>query len=198
VLRFATGEVLEGQLNGRELETTFSFGQELEEEAADESTTGGTATYDSYTTITDDSGVLTVDVPTAWAETNGSAWTDDDVEIGPAVSASPDLDGFFETWNTPGMFFGATEQLPDTVDSLLDQFTYNESCTYGGRFDYEDPLYTGKYDLWSECGGTETIYIVLAVQPEDASFLALVTVQVVTDADLDALDTIMNTFIVNE
>jgi len=197
VLRFATGEVLEGQLNGRELETTFSFGQELEEEVADAPAAGGGATYDSYMTINDDSGVLSVEVPSAWAETNGSAWTDNDVEIGPAVSAAPDLDGFFNTWETPGMFFGASNQLNDTVDSLLDGFSYSDSCSYGGRFDYEDPLYTGKYDLWSECGGSETIYIVLAVQPEDGSFLALVTVQVVSDADLDALDHIMNTFIVN-
>ncbi len=202
VLRFATGEVLEGQLNGRELETTFSFGQELAEETADEPATGetgGTATYDSYMTITDDSGVLTVDVPTAWADTNGGAWLDvDDNEIGPAVSAAPNLDEFNTTWSTPGMFFSATNQLDHTIESLLDNFDFSTDCTYDGRFDYEDPLYTGKYDQWSACGGTQNLFIVLVVEPEDASFLAMVQVQVISDADLDALDTIMNTFIVNQ
>lgn len=193
VLRFATGEVLEGQLNGRPLEQTVVFGRELEGEV-EAAPTGSTYTY---TPVTDDSGLLIVEVPTAWAETNGSAWTSDGEEIGVAVSAAPDLEGFNTTWSTPGVFFGASAQLNTTTTELLDGFSYSESCDYDGRYDYEDPLYTGLYDVWANCGPDGTLYLILAAEPEDASFVILVAVQIVTEMDLDALDRILNTFIVD-
>ncbi len=199
VLRYATEEMLEGQLSGRELEPTFSFAQTFEEEVADEpATAGGETTYNSYVTVTDDTGTLSVEVPADWVDTNGTAWTSDDEEIGVAVSASPNLDDFWSTWTTPGVFFGASTTLELTEEELLDSFDYSDSCTYGGRDVYEDPLYTGYYDIWATCDGTDSLYIVLAAVPESRSFLILVTVQVVTDADLDALDNILNTFIVAE
>lgn len=199
VLRYSTEEMLEGQLSGRKLEQTFSFAQTFEEEVADEPVgTGGEATYDSYVMITDDTGALSVEVPATWSDTNGSAWTSDNEEIGVAVSASTNLDDFWGTWTTPGVFFGASTNLDLTEEELLDGFDYSDSCTYEGRDAYEDPLYTGYYDIWSSCAGTDSLYIVLAAVPESRSFLILVTVQVVSDADLDALDHILNSFIVSE
>jgi serine protease Do len=207
VLRYATEEMLAGQLNGRELEMTFSFAQELEEEAQqegiDEGTgegTGAAATYTSYTTINDDSGTLTVEVPTEWADINGSAWTLDSDVVGVSVSAAPDLNGFNTTWTTPGIFFGASDTLIQEVDEngVLDLLDFSDSCTYDGRQPYEDALYTGFYDLWADCGGQDVLYVVLAATPQSRAYLILVQVQIVSDADLDALDHILASFIVNE
>ncbi|MCA9991231.1 MAG: trypsin-like peptidase domain-containing protein [Anaerolineales bacterium] len=195
VLRFATSEVLEGQFNGRELETTVNFGQMLDDQVADPGSDAPAGGY-TYTTITDDSGILRVEVPEQWTDTNGAAWTRDGEEIGVAVSAAPNLDDFLSTWDVPGVFFGASAQI-EAPDSLLDGFDFSGSCDYGGRNPYEDPLYAGVYDLWTNCGGQDTLYIVLAATPEDQSFVILVAVQVVSDADLDALDHILNSFIVD-
>lgn len=195
VLRFATSEVLEGQINGRELEVTVDFGMMLEDEVADDP--GGATNVYEYTLITDDSGVLNVEVPTAWVDTNGSPWTRDDEEIGVAVSAAPDRDAFLNTWTTPGVFFGASAQVTDTPTTMLDGFDFSNSCEYEGRHDYEDPLYTGQFDLWVDCNGEGTLYLILSAEPEDQSFITLVAVQIVTDADLDALDHILDTFFVD-
>ena len=203
VLRYATQEVLEGQLNGRELEMTFSFAQELQEEAEaegiDQDTT--TAGYSGYTTVTDDSGILTVDVPVEWADVNGSAWVLSDEVVGVSVSAAPDLNGFNTTWTTPGIFFGASDTLIQefgTMEEVLDLLDFSDSCTYGGREPYSDALYSGAYDVWSECGGEDVLYVVLASTTEARDFLILVQVQIVNDADLEALDYILNTFVVNQ
>lgn len=199
VLRFSTQEVLAGQLNGSELEQTFSFAQTLEEEADN---TGGDNTtgtdYSEYMTISDDSGALVLDVPVGWSDVDGSAWELEGEVIGLAVVAAPSVDDFYNSWNTPGVFFGATDQFQVTIDELLDAFEFASDCTYGERTDYEDSAYTGKYDIWLNCGGTETLLVVLAAQPADASYQALIMVQVVSDADLAALDQILNTFIVSE
>lgn len=194
VLRFASNEVLQGQLNGRELETVVDFGTSL----GDEVTDSGTSSY-TYTTITDNSGRLSVEVPTAWTDINGGSWSFDDESVGIAVSAAPNIDDFLSTWTTPGLFFGASEELILRMneDQMLDEFTFNASCTYDGREDYSDSLYTGRYDLWSDCDGIGTVFIVISATPEDRSLLLLVMVQIIDDNDLDALDHILDSFIVN-
>lgn len=203
VLRFSTEEVLEGQLNGRELETTVSFGTMLDDEVADAPAdtsdgSSGPAFYE-YELIFDDSGTLSVEVPTAWADRNGSPWSRDGETVGWAVSAAPNRDDFLNTWTTPGVFFAASTELAANFNevTLLDTFDFSGGCDYEGRFDYSDPLYTGVYDLYSDCGGEGVVEIVLTAVPENRNFVILVVIQVVTDADLDALDNILNTFFVD-
>lgn len=194
VMRFSSEEVLEGELNGKPLEQAFSFAQELSDEATT-TDSGASESYTDYVTLNDDSGALTMDVPAEWSDVNGSAWVRDDVEIGPALSASPDLDGFTNTWDTPGVFFGVSDQLTMTPEEYLDSLDFSDSCTFDSRSEYSDGVYTGFYDLWTNCGDNGSSFVVIAAKPDDGSYMALVQVQVVGDADLDAVDRIMNTFI---
>ncbi|MCA9951563.1 MAG: trypsin-like peptidase domain-containing protein [Anaerolineales bacterium] len=192
VLRFDTLELLEGQLNGDALVQSFSFADELGDDTAVAATDG--TTYANFTEITDDSGVLYMEVPAEWTDIDGSAWVVDGEVIGESIRVSPDIAGFNETWSTPGVFFGATDQYAADMDELLDAFDYSDGCTYDGRTDYQDSLYTGKYDVWTDCGDGGSVFIVLAAEPEDQSFLTLITFQAVTEADLDALDKVLDTF----
>ena len=57
-----------------------------------------------------------------------------------------------------------------------------------------DQVYTGVYDQYSNCAGAGSVIIVLAAEPAAQNYSVVVQVQVVTDADLDALDHILNTF----
>jgi serine protease Do len=209
VLRYDTQEVLEGQLNGQVLEQSFSFAAAVGDEVTNDSgDSGSTDTTNEYMTISDDSGLLLVEVPTSWSDVDGSQWGDASDPLGLAVRAAPDLQSWNDTWNTPGVFFGASVDLleglsdaerlgmPDEVLNL-DSFDYSASCTYDARYDYSDPVYAGKYDLWTDCGDSEAIFVVLAVLPEDLSYFVLVNVLVITDADLDALDHILDSFIVS-
>ncbi len=58
VLRFDTQQVLEGELNGRALEQSFSFAQELTDStaASDTGAPGSPTSYRDYVSITDDTG----------------------------------------------------------------------------------------------------------------------------------------------
>ena len=192
ILRFDTEEVLEGVLNSdEELTLAFSFAQEL----GDEVGADGTTTYE-YTEVRDDDGVLVMQVPTDWVEVDGSAWVIDGDRIGNQIVAATSLFGFFDTWETSGAFFGASEVLLDESEpgDLLEVSDFSGDCAYDGRYDYEDAVYTGAYDLWVQCGGTNTAFVVLEAYPPGEDFAVLVQVQVVTDADLEALDVILATF----
>jgi serine protease Do len=199
VFRIDTDEVLEGQLKGRELEVSVSG------VTGDGSDTGG-GTADSgpessgFTEITDDSEALQVSVPNEWGDVNGSAWTLEGEEIGAAVSAAPDLEEFDESWEAPGMFFGASSVLAEEYDAegYLDTIDYSDSCTFDSREPYEDTVYTGVSDLWVDCGETGTSVIVVSALNDDGSHLARVEVTVASDADGEAADEILNSFVAGD
>ena len=194
VLRFATEEVLEGQLNGAVLEQSFSFAVAEGDTVEQSPQNGGSANYADYMTIVDNSGLLSVSVPTAWGDVDGSPWVVDGEQLGLRLVAAPNIEDFYGFWDVPGMIFTASIDLAAlSDDEILDLVTW-DNCSYGGRFDYSDPLYTGKYDVWENCGDVGATYITLSVSPDGRAFSILVEIQVVTQADLEALDTIVNTF----
>lgn len=193
IYRSETGEFLDGTLNSdEELQVSFSFSDELEDDVV---ATGDT--YAEYVEITDDTSSLYVDVPAEWFDVASGAWTLEDSDVGIQVLASPDIDGYFGTWTTPGIFFGASATLGDTwtIGDLLDYHGFPESCVNSGREAYDDGLYAGEWEIWDSCGGTDSSIVNVAAQPVDESFIMLVQMQVVTDADLDALDQALATFI---
>jgi serine protease Do len=187
VLRFATGEVLEGQLNGRELVTTFSFASTLSDELPVEE---GTA-YRDYVSVSDATGAIQLDVPAGWSD------VDPDPLGGglPALSAAPDLAGFNERWDVPGVLIAASSQFDAGAHrSHLADFEQSAECTSAGIQDYDDGLYTGLFEVWEDCGGTDTAILTVSAAPSDGSFVVFVVVQIVTEADLEATDQIVATF----
>ncbi len=194
VLRFATQEILEGQLNGAKLQQTVNFEQELGEEVA------GDDSYPEYVVVNDDSEALAVEIPTAWSDVDGSVWEVDGEELGPSLTAAPNIADYEDTWGTPGLFFSASSSLIEELNETetLDEFDFSDECIYDERVDYSDELYTGYYDVWTDCGDEGALYIVLAATPESRDYLILLGIQVLTQADLEAVDHIFDSFIVNE
>jgi serine protease Do len=194
VLRFATQEVLDGQLNGRELTTTFSFADELGGDPA----VPPAPEYTDYTAVTDDLDAIVVSVPVEWLEVDGTPWQDNEgTNLGAMITAAPSIYRFDNAWG-PGLRFAAGYALREwTVDSLLDSYIEYQAegeCEYVGRFDYEDPVFTGKYDYYTSCGGTNVAGLVLVSEPADASYLTVLFMNIASEADFAAADRALNTF----
>jgi len=193
VLRFSTEEVYEGQLNGTPLELSFSFAQQFEDDVATDPESAAD-TYDEYVAISDDSGSITVSVPAEWADLNGAA----NENFGPSLYAATDIQSFLDTFDTPGVIIEATAgRTAADIQSTLDEIDFSSQCTYVGRDVYGDALYLGSFDLYTNCAGGTTSVFVVAVTPTDGSFLARLLIQAVEPRDLDAADTVFNTFIAN-
>jgi serine protease Do len=198
VLRFEENARLEGQFNGDELTAYVPISTEAEEETG---TLPESSEYSGYTSVSDDSGTITVDVPVEWADVDGTPIVLDDGTELSNVQAAPDLEGFRTRWDVPGLSLTAATDLGAGIDTatLLDEFSADaaSACTDGGRDDYDDGLYTGQVQYFTDCGGTSTATAFIVARPAGDEFIALVEVQMVTEADFAALDRIIATFIVN-
>jgi serine protease Do len=195
VLRFSSQEYLSGQLNGRALETSFSFASELDSQVA-----GTSADYSEFITVQDDYGAIQVSIPAAWFEIDGSPWESDGDIIGASISAAANLDNFYNTYDEPGVFFGVSDDVATLAGyiELLDAYreSFSLDCEYAGREKYEDSAFEGSYDVYTGCSGSSNTLVVMAARPQvyQTSMLVSVFVNIMTDADIAALDEILRTF----
>nr|WP_281497516.1 S1C family serine protease [Ornithinimicrobium sp. F0845] len=189
VLRWDTGEVLRGELNNpvdadAAMTPVMSFYDEIGDEVAD----GGNS-Y-TYERIVDDSETIVIEVPTDWTDRQTGSWS---VTGMPAIVAAPDIDAFNNTWYEPGVIYAQTSTTDD-LHELIDGMDFGADCVDDGRSDYTDGLFTGYYNQYSDCDGSGNQIVVLAANPTDESFTALLVVQMINDSDVLALDQAFATF----
>lgn len=196
VIRLSSGEVLEGQLNGRELALSYML------DGAGNNTggnTGGSAS--GYVDVSDAYGAIAVEIPAAWSDTDGSAWVDGGDVIGAMIAAAPDLDGYLTTWATPGMLFRVSDDLAKLGGyvQVLDVWRpgYASECKLENRYDYNDGYYRGKFDLFHNCGGPGgASAMVLSAVPTDNSqaFIVVLEMQWIDPADEEIAVHALETF----
>lgn len=200
VLRFATGEVLTGQLNGDPLAASFVFTTELGGEGA--AGPGAGEAYTEYTAWTDSLGAIQVEVPTSWVEVDGTPWTSDNGADFASIWAAPNLQDFGGTWGTPGVKFNVTAD-KDKVGGHIQMLDASRSgaflgdCNLDDRYEYNDGYYRGFYDYYKNCGGQGGAgYLILSAVPvqDTGDVLVFVEIQIVSDADFEAADQILATF----
>jgi serine protease Do len=198
--------VLEGQVNGQAIVIPL-ITQTVIEGGGDAGTNGGSGNtgtgengapaqaYD-YTTVTDDQGLISVSIPTAWGEVDGSPNPD----FGASIWASPDIQGWQESWAVPGIIVeSAADRSSADIPGLLAERDLTGVCEDLGADDYDDGLYAGTLQVWGNCGGTGTYYVILAASPLDPAqdYLVRVEVQAVDSRDLEAADEALATFVAN-
>ncbi|HEU4850478.1 MAG TPA: hypothetical protein VFS93_08710, partial [Terrimesophilobacter sp.] len=180
--------IYEGQFNGKELELVSSGNSQGDD--------GGTV--DSFVTVTDDSGTVSVNVPSNWNQIDGSSFTDDSGATYYDVTATTDLANYNSSWSVPGVRVTASE---DAFGSDLMQIIDNyksgvgADCTVGNEGAYDDSYYIGQFVYFTGCGGTSTDYAVVVANDANNTHLMILTVQMVTDSDKDVvLDNVLNSF----
>jgi serine protease Do len=201
VLRWSSQAFMEGQINGRELAVSMSFANELGTEVQ----TSSDGTYAEWVRVTDDTGSIQLEIPAEWYDVDGTIWNTDwgSYKItAPSITASADLSAYLNTWDESGVFFAASSDMGRTGGymQLLEgvQGWYNKECRLESASNYSDELYEGRYQLWKNCGPNRTYSLVLTARPKvnKTDFLILLDVRITKDADLDAIDRILNTFVV--
>ena len=97
-------------------------------------------TSGDYVPISDQSGILAVEVPDTWTDVEETEWTMDDEAVGTKLAAAPNLEDFYADWGIPGVVLSYSESLPQemTAEELLDTIDYSDTCEAGDRDEITD------------------------------------------------------------
>ena len=120
-------------------------------------------------TIVDDASFLSVTVPVDWTDQDTLSGKRDDGGVRPQIAAAPNLQRFFESFNSSGLYLLA---MPATTEPaiLLAQHNFTGACSDSGITPYDDGRFTGQQQTWSNCEGGEARVVNVAARPLDNSF----------------------------
>jgi serine protease Do len=193
VYRASTGEVLEGEVNNAQkpLAAISAVSSDSAAAQSDSSTSTDTGTV-TYNTVTDDNGVLSVEVPDAWSEVATDPGSDYS-----RISASTSLDGF-TNGNDPGVeyyvFDGSltktelksaikTLEADNTIGALIATCQDSEpgKVTEGDGYSYIGTTY------WTCKDSDLSYYLSVRSYPDQDKFVIL-DAQFTTDQDIEFLN----------
>lgn len=204
VLRFATYEVLEGQLNGNALTQSYYFGGTNETDTDIETE----VPVADYIAVSDAYGALYLEVPSWYVEYDDTlweaAWGSLDFKAA-SLFIAPDLDAYYSSYSAPGVHLAASKdwgniggymQLLDAVRTTW----YQEDCSLDESYDYNDTYFEGKLEVWKCTQGAESW--ILAARPisDPLAYLVLMQVQTVAtyDPEYTDLQRMLDSFDVSE
>ncbi len=153
-----------------------------------------------YAAIADDTGALSVEVPSEWSEVlTGEDAKFEGESVGPSITASTDLHAWHNTGEASGVFFRASRELAQryTDDQLLDSEAsdFSGSCDLGARRDFGRPPYSGKIQEWKNCGGNEeSSFLTLAAAPEGRECVLALQVGTFGEDDVEGVQRVLDTF----
>jgi hypothetical protein len=178
-----------------------TFADDIEEQVEAQIDVPPGEPYTDFAYVDNDDFSLEVSVPVEWSDVNGQTIDTED-EVGPQVSASTDLDEFFSNFDVPGMTFHASfvAALDTSQAAESPNYTYPDSCDYlpTEPLELEDDYYFGHVAIGLDCAGTTTDFVTIAADRDGGSnAVVILQVQLVTDADLEALSEILSTFLVS-
>jgi len=187
VARPSTNEMLEGELNGTELEYVGDLGPaEDSADQTDDSVDDSGDPDGDPTFVLDDPFMIGVDVPTSWTDQQTAPTTSFGVEDVAAVIASPDNEALLNGFDTPGVVVMSTPAFGTDIDALQAQYSMDEGCTLDSTDEVDDGVSTGRTVNYVDCGGTATsIHQAFLVGDGTTTIFTGIAP---TDADFDAVE----------
>jgi hypothetical protein len=172
---------------------------------------GIVVTAPAYTLVEDDSGVLSVEVPSEWdervvvdseGEKGRVAWSSflgEGESAGPSMTAVNDLYSWRNgTWGHQGIYMVASKKLAQgyTDDELVASGpnNYSSSCEKGTIQDFDRPPYSGRILEWNNCGGdSDHVAITLSAAPEDRECVVVAQIGGLPRVDEESVQHILDT-----
>jgi hypothetical protein len=158
----------------------------------------GPLAYSGYTRIKDYEEKIMVQVPVEWSDIETGAWKLKGKYLGVFLAASADLGNFYSAGSQSGVLIGVSRSLAQTYnpESLLgvEKRDLSRQCVHKGRFDYRNQFYSGQYDHFASCAGGAPGLFIFTTSSADHKSLIMIRISVASEADLEAVDTIINTF----
>ena len=149
-----------------------------------------------FVQLVDDTGTLTVAVPSTWTEIDTTPRTSDNA---PHIAAATSLDSFYATYDSPGVDFVATPFNADQ-ETMMSELNLGGGCQPGVLQPFSRGDLVGLHGIWRRCSGTTTTseWHQIIASPADQSVTVVVQIQTTGPADQQALDTVISSFAILE
>lgn len=161
--------------------------------AAGPATTGAAGA--SSITVVDDTGTVSVDVPSTWTQSETAP-----SEAGlPFLLAGPDLGAYLSTdpavaLSVPAVLIRSTTEITDPASSVaFIAGALAGACTPKDLQSFDDNVYVGSMQVFSDCGGTSTFMVIIVASPPSQVGTITVVVQA-QDVNDPALALILGSF----
>ncbi|MET0861410.1 MAG: S1C family serine protease, partial [Microbacterium sp.] len=196
--RPADGRYYTGQFNGKAVTAVSVVDDATGSTGGNVGGAGGSGS-EEFTTVTDDTQSVAVDVPSSW-QVDGSVFTDPRGGEWARIEASPDLGAYASGWTAPGLSVLAAPAATATLgpDEWLDLVTptmEQAGCQLSAHDVYSDGYYEGVFDYWIGCGETGADYLMLSALSADGSHVVALSVQALTENDLAVIDHALGSFV---
>jgi hypothetical protein len=156
-----------------------------------------------YQLVENDAGNLSAEVPFEWSDRYtgyDGTFKGEDVDagagVGPAITASTDINAWAAGGPVPGMYMLASRELvreyneDQLVDSSLNDLF---SCDAGERQDFDRPPYSGKIQTW-DCRGDGSTIFKLGAAPESRECAIVLQIKTYSEAEREAARHVLDTF----
>jgi hypothetical protein len=145
---------------------------------------------DGYMPLVDDTGSIVIAVPDTWIDVDTAPAVNDDGSLRPYIAASPDIESFLASFDTPGAVYAA---FPFTTDlmALVADYGLQSGCETLEINLYDDPVFVGIVQVGTNCGPAGMTWNLVVASPADHSFTALMQLQT---GNPDELRTLLLTF----
>ena len=196
-------EQLAGEIGGRQLAPVLTEVRKTTRGDEQPSSSAGLppagTPYTEYETVTDDTGVLSFDVPKAWLDHHT-----EQVYFGgadrPAISASPDYEALDQaagtTFDVPGVaaiVFSVGDTMEVTYDTITAMAPWPYECSATEKQSFDDGVYRGVMGAFAGCAGSNMM-LSMAIERIGTGKWMLLNVFAPTMADLEAAARIVETF----
>ena len=182
-----------------------SAGAEAEENSTVAITVGEgrPAAAPGYVLVENDSGNLSMEVPSGWSEHSTGAdgtFEGADVDagegVGPAITASTDIETFESTGEVPGAYILASRSLAREYDEdqlATSGFNERTNCDVVAREDVDRRPYSGRLVTWN-CSTNGSTSYTLAAAPEGRECAVMLQITAYSEADRESAKHILDTF----
>jgi hypothetical protein len=145
-----------------------------------------------WVTLTDDTDTITVAVPNTWTDVDTAPGQAEGTEV-PHIEASTNREVYRGTFDAPGVTYHALPFDTDTA-GIVDRFGLASGCSNESTGPYDDGAFAGHHLVYTECGSGPTEFHVIAANPANQAFTALLQIQITGPEEQNILATILDTF----
>lgn len=152
---------------------------------------------EGYVPVVDDTNTLVVAVPETWIDVSTAPWTGEDGSQQPYVAASPDIESFRGTFDTPGVLYAAVPHTDDLL-SVFTQYGLQSGCETMEAKTYDDPVFQGVIQIGTGCGDANLTWNMVVANPIAPTALPFTALLQLQSADPAEIENILLTFNVVE